>query len=131
MNKPKCPYCGAEMHVKNMYETVAFACACGAMSPMEYTEEAALAAALRRPTQKPMTFEEVIETVRECERIPLYYLPQYRKTGYWTDSFALVCGIDIDDRSIIATARKVYGSKYVLFRNEPTEAEIEAVEWEK
>ena len=96
MNNPKCPYCGAEMFVKNMYETVAFACSCGSMSPVEYTEAEALASALRR-TELDAAIADLKAVDIDCKMCA--HAGQYNDVCESNDCNCIYCDADCICRS--------------------------------
>ena len=131
MNNPKCPYCGAEMRVKNMYETVAFACSCGAMSPVKDTKEEALAAALRKTLQRPLTFSEIsdmpvvfLEDIDKEDTLRALPLPLPHHDRDCVIGFLTV------EQASFAAYQSDYGKRWRAWKSQPTEDEREAAKWE-
>ena len=134
MNNPKCPYCGAEMRVKNMYETVAFACSCGAMSPVKDTEQEALAAAMtlaaqNKPMLKPLSFSQIADA-------PVVFLEDYDKKDLvralpqplFNPS---VMGFLTVEQEFIRANESDCGKRWRPWAAEPSEYERSAALWEE
>lgn len=67
MDKVYCPWCGQIMELEHCGtdedESFVYECPdCAARSPISYSAESALATALARPLQKPLTLEEACES---------------------------------------------------------------------
>ena len=137
MNNPVCPYCGAEMRVKNMYETVAFACSCGAMSPVKDTKEEALAAALRldeqhKPLLKPLAFSDIAGT-------PVVFLEDYDKKDmiralpmpFYHIHDELMADFLTVEQDTVAARQSDYNVHWRAWASEPTEYERSAALWEE
>lgn len=67
MNKVKCPYCGAEMALRDWHDIFFgkgnfFECVCGAKSPIKASPDTAHAAAMERYVEpnRVLTFEEIM-----------------------------------------------------------------------
>ena len=134
MNNPKCPYCGAQMRVRNMYETVAYSCSCGAMSPVKDTEAEALAAALRldeqhKPLLKPLAFSQIadalfvfLEDYDKKDLIRALPQPLFNKS---------VMGFLTSNQEFIRANESDCGKRWRAWASQPTEYERSAALWEE
>lgn len=156
--KVACPWCGAEMEAAipgvhkrlgepyDMYCSTFYVChGCGATGPRteviigdddglaDKTRECmekAYTDALRRPSQKPLTFEEVLRLPDDGGNYPLHVLFRDGVTT-WAMKYSLLRNIDFDNPETVERIRGIYGHEYLLYRGEITDAERAAAQWEE
>ena len=122
MDKVYCPWCGSEMELEHYGtdedEYFVYVCPdCAAQSPISYSAESALATALARPLQKPLTLEEAKTQIAVwVERLPV--LSGVRATIY------------PETYSSAYRSENNYGKTWRCWTTKPTDEEREAAKWE-
>ena len=135
---PKCPGCGADMELMNLWNaTFCYVCKCGWDSPVGIDSESAFRMAMRRaePKNRVLTLEEV-EAYCEggADATPLWYDEKERNVSRWMV-------IDIPELAFggAATVTRLvnspffeptYGEKWRCWLRKPTEAEMLETPWE-
>ena len=143
---PRCPYCGAEMELCTFCPQAAYLCPdCKSRAPMidmdwqakasnannwSRIDRLAQKAALRRPLQKPLTFEEVLRLPDDGGNYPLHILFRDGVTT-WALKYSLLRNIDLTDPDTVERIRGIYGHDYLLYRGEITDSERAAAQWEE
>lgn len=136
MNKVYCPWCRHEMELEHYRieddEFFAYVCPdCAAQTPTLYSAETALAAALARPLQKPLTTEESKKQVS----VWIEYSEKV-KFGESIEPALYVCSDDsescFDDgfSEQFCLEDKDYGKMWRCWATKPTDEERGAAKWE-
>lgn len=132
MDKVYCPWCNSEMESLELAHRYTHIClGCGASSPIKHTKEDAVAAAMRRPLQKPLTLEEAMDG-KEPGVCVEHKVPHCIYYAFVSDSeFEDMCNIESIGRSTPCIARIAdYGKEWRCWATKPTEEEREAAKWE-
>lgn len=122
MDKVYCPWCGSEMELEHYGidedESFVYECPdCAAQSPISYSAESALATALARPLQKPLTLEEA------KKELALWF--EYQANTFNTSACLYPELYSSDYR-----AESKYGIGWRCWATKPTDEEREAAKWE-
>ena len=144
--KPKCPYCGAELEVTHAFVSDAtaahklvytcFCRECGVYTPKRPTPEEALSAALHRaePEMRPLTREEVEAHCADCiDAMPLWV--EYKHVP---DISRWMC-VDAPEhfstwetiKILIREHGKNYGETRRCWPRKPTPEQMAAWKWEE
>lgn len=137
--KPICPWCGREMHLFSRTPLKQppywYNCPdekCFGSSPVAMTKKEALAAALRRPLQKPLTLRELHRLIRTGEDAAIYCEAKGDPHAYATIIHEGMT-VDRDGEKIPAKslAFERYGKTWRAWHPvRPTDEEREAAPWE-
>lgn len=150
MNKKVlCPYCESEMELEHFGtdedEYFVYVCPdCAAQSPISYSAESALATALARPLQKPLTLEEFkkngfafIELNEEYYSD--YVFPAHYIAFGWSHYSIILTkcnalleglfGIEDDDENQAWIDNDDYCKAWRCWATKPTDEEREAAKW--
>lgn len=145
--KPKCPYCGAELEVTHAFVSDAtaahklvytcFCRECGVYTPKRPTPEEALSAALHRaePENHPLTLEEIIAELEnkeldvvwvECTvlmgAVPMFPSHRHGDTAFF---FAPMT------RQACTETLSNYGKTWRCWPRKPTPEQMAAAKWEE
>lgn len=145
--KPKCPYCGAELEVTHAFVNDAtaahklvytcFCRECGVYTPKRSTPEEALSAALHRaePENHPLTLEEIIAELGnkeldvvwvECTvlmgAVPIFPSHRHGDTAFF---FAPLT------RQACTETLSNYGKTWRCWPRKPTPEQMKAEKWEE
>jgi hypothetical protein len=132
--KPMCPYCGMEMRLEYYNDGISFACHnCWSESPFvrfrggEDVRNLCYEAAMRRPAQKPLTWEEIPDhklifmELRGIDKpIPSILRQTMDNQAWYTMESGCVFTFDMDE----------LGKRWRPWEREPTEEERAAAPWE-
>lgn len=105
---------------------------CGAVSPNESSKEQAYASAIRRPLQKPLTLEELLEhpDIIVCESKIDGALQCGVCVGeYYEMQDGSVFPVSQDDIEEMESDGLVYGTHYRCWATKPTDEERKAAKW--
>ena len=144
--KPKCPYCGAELEVTHAFVSDAtaahklvytcFCRECGVYTPKRPTPEEALSAALHRaePEMRPLTLEEVrAHCAKGPDAEPLYIEFSRRTTlSRWIlVSPNIECNEPATVTRYIDIWEQDYGKTWRCWPRKPTPEQMAAEKWEE
>lgn len=139
--KVLCPYCGNEMELEHYGigddESFVYGCPdCAAQSPISYSAESALATALSRPLQKPLTLEE-------AKKNPIVIYFEHKSFSNLNRYGVRIMGkkqYQMQDGSIIPLLSKYiknnslyigkFGLDWRCWATKPTDEEREAAKWD-
>ena len=137
--KPKCPYCGKEMKASIIFMngrwTGEYQCrACHAFAPsvddfktFYEAKEAAYEVAMKRPLQKPIPLEDIVETIL----VTPCWVEYMERHGIPRAEILDRDSVDIfrrSDREYLP--RKEYGKTWRAWAQFPSDEERKAAEWE-
>lgn len=140
-NEPKCPYCGKIMHPYRNggandpdVPPYWYGCTdmkCYSTSPLAQTWEEALAFAMRRPLQQPLTLQELQDLIGPGDEIVTYCEAKGADRTYaniWTGELVIdVVGYEHKNHVCFEN----YGKTWRAWATRPTEEERAAAPWEE